>query len=173
MKDLETLKKYWEFYEIEIPEKKYNDIIELFSYFEKKLKEELNTFNLNIKNPFYISPHAIIRIMQSELSINDINDILNATIKAHIYYINKTLKENGFIHKYKTMFVALDRIELRHKDIFIVFKTREENNILNRLDIISLGVPGKRKRNLYKIKGWENFTNEEKKNYFINQRLSK
>lgn len=163
----ENIEGYWEFYEIPISKERLDSVLNVFSDFEKTIEDKLNLNNIKRVKNFHYSPHSIIRIMQSNITLMELKTNLEYVLSAHIYNINGKLKYGRFIGPFRILKGALNRVELKSKDFFIVFKTRNEPKIFNRLDIISAGEPGVRPRNSKKPEGWGLMTNEEKKNILL------
>lgn len=166
---LEDIKGYWEFYEFPTSEKRIDSILDLVNSFEKKVNEEVSKLDIKtVDTKFYISPHSLIRVMQSDIELRVLTNSFSFTLNSHLIYL-KTGKVpyNTFQGNLKVHEAALDRVEMKNRNIFIVYKTRHEARFLNRLDFISIGVPGVRPRNSKKPPEWESMTNDDKKAYFL------
>jgi len=170
MLKITDLEGYWEFYELPVSEERLNTILEIFNTFEENTEIILNEKKIERAETTHYSPHAVIRVMQSTITTQALALALDSVSKTHLYGLIGKIPYNSFVGPLKVYRAALDRVENKNKNIFIVFKTREEAHIKNRLDIISIGVPGVRPRNSKKPKNWELMTNNEKKEFFQNRK---
>jgi len=160
MINIETLEEYWELYEIKTDMNRVKKILELLSFFEDFHKKHISS--LNIKNSLYLSPHFIIRMSQSDITYRTIINTLKIITKIHVEGINNVEVSFGTNNGFNVLKMPDNRIEINNFEIFIVFKIRKEEFYLNRLDLISIGIPGERRRNSRKPNGWDDMTHKEK-----------
>lgn len=170
---LSEIEDYWEFYEFETEKNRVNEIINIINNVSNKCIELVSKMNVPVnmeKGYFYISPHAVIRLMQSDISTRIIANSLDFALKTHLITLHsKSVPYNTFQGNLKVLPAALNRVELKNKFIFVVLKTREEDFYLNRLDIISVGKPNERPRNSKKPDNWNSLSNDQKKEYLKNK----
>lgn len=167
---LDEIKDFWEFYEFETDSKRINSILEIVNKFEEKCIEEVSKLDVPTNGIFYISPHSVIRLMQSSIDLMTIRNSFNFTLNAHLITLKTNkIPFNTFQGNLKVTPAALERVEMKNRKIFIVYRTRPEEKFLNRLDFISIGVPGERPRNSKKPENWESLSNDDKKAYFLSK----
>ena len=162
MLSVTALEGYWEFFEFETDKRKAENFIDIYNQFNDRIKSKYRDT--------YISPHSLIRAMQSDITDMLFKTAMDSIEKIYdIYMTQRSFPYGKFIGPFKIYKAALERIEMKNRNLFVVFKVREEPHIENRLDIISIGIPGVRPRNSKKPDGWEFMTNEEKLEYFKNR----
>lgn len=170
--DIKDIENYWEFYEFETDKKRVEDILFIANNISLKCQDLVSKMKIPVnldKGYFYISPHALIRVMQSDIATRIIANSLEFALKTHLITLySKVVPYNTFQGNLKVFPAALERVELKNNMIFIVMKTREEEMFLNRLDIISIGKPNERPRNSKKPDNWNSLSNDQKKEYFKN-----
>ncbi len=169
MINLSDIEDFWEFYEFETEKNRVNEIINIINNVSTKCIDLVSKMNVLVnmeKGYFYISPHAVIRLMQSDISTRVIANSLDFALKTHLITLHsKSVPYNTFQGNLRVLPAALNRVELKNNFIFIVLKTREEDFFINRLDIISIGKPNERPRNSKKPDNWNSLSNDQKKEY--------
>ncbi len=173
--NIEDIESYWEFYEFETNKQRVEDILLIVNNISLKCQDLVSKMKIPVnedKGYFYISPHALIRVMQSDINTRVIANSLEFALKTHLITLHsKVVPYNTFQGNLKVFPAALERVELKNNMIFIVMKTREEEFYLNRFDIISIGKPNERPRNSKKPNNWNSLSNDQKKEYFKNKLL--
>jgi len=140
--------EFWEFKELEGDFSKLKVFDKMFNDFKKIIKEN----DVNI----FMSDHFVLRLVQSSLSKEDTQSMLISFVTK---YVDKKEAEVEIYPAKDGRFEAKDF----YGKWFLVFKDHG-----NKIDFISAGIPGERKRTAHKNINHD-MNNDQKRSYFDNK----
>jgi len=152
----EKFSLYWELYEAPVDWGKLNEINTFVCDLEKYLYE-LTRLNL------HVAEHAMIRLSQGPIALEEIKELFIASIEV--------MASGKCSPGYNKKEVALGRTEVFNENFFCVCKEWKTEKA--QLDIISVGVKGRREKTFKKAlslniskEDFEKMSNTEKKEFF-------